>query len=499
MNLATLLEEQVRIRPGATALIESRRGVDRRVSFAELEAESARVTARLLGAGLLPGDRVLVFVPMSVELYAVLLGIFRGGMTAMFLDPSAGLKHLERCCALGNPRALVATPKALWLRWVSGPLRGIPVVFSTGKRGRHSLKKSTKIEKVAAFYPVKEADAALLTFTSGSTGEPKAAVRSHGFLLAQHRVLERSIELQPGELDLATLPVFVLANLASGVGSVLPEADLQRPGEIDPVPVAGQMSRLKPTRMAASPAFFERLLEFYEARPEEAQRVPLRKIYTGGAAVWPTLLERLQAIWPEAVVVAVYGSTEAEPIAHVSLGEMNQEDFALMRSGGGVLAGKPVPEIQLRLAPDGEIQVSGGHVLSGYLDGRGDAETKMVEGGRVWHRTGDAGRLDTRGRLWLMGRCTAQLGDGSHPFAVECAASFFPWVERSGCVEVDKKRVLAVQVRHGTKPDFSALQSELAWAKLERVLVFSRLPVDKRHNAKVDYAQLRKEVAKRLR
>lgn len=497
VNLVTLLEEQVKKTPEATALVVSRHGVDRRVSFVELEKLSVGVTVRLQEAGLVAGDRVLVFVPMSVELYAVLLGIFRGGMTAMFLDPSAGRAHLERCCALGNPRGLVATPKALLLRWVSGPLRRIPVVFSTGKWGGPALLQNVKDERKPAIFPVKNEDAALLTFTSGSTGEPKAAVRSHGFLLAQHRVLERSIALEAGELDLATLPVFVLANLASGVASVLPEADLRRPGEIDPGPVVAQMARLGPTRAAASPAFFERLLEVFEAHPEEARRVPMRKIFTGGAPVFPVLLERLQRVWPGAEVVAVYGSTEAEPIAHVNWREMSTEDLVRMRRGGGILAGKMVSEIELRLAADDEIQVAGGHVLQGYLEGRGDTETKIHEDGKVWHRTGDAGRLDERGRLWLLGRCNARLGDGTYPLSVECAASFFPWVRRSGCVELNGKRVLAVEVREGMEADVRSLESELAWAQLDRVVVLSRLPVDRRHNAKVDYTALRSTLMKR--
>ena len=75
---------------------------------------------------------------------------------------------------------------------------------------------------------------ALVTFTSGSTGAPKAAVRTHGFLLEQHRVLAESLRLTPDDLDLTTLPIFVLANLGSGVCSLIPDADLRHPGAIEP-------------------------------------------------------------------------------------------------------------------------------------------------------------------------------------------------------------------------------------------------------------------------
>src|SRR5262249_2641198 len=102
---------------------------------------------------------------------------------------------------------------------------------------------------------------ALLTFTSGSTGRPKAALRTHGFLLAQYGSLEKSLQLRPGTRDLTTLPIFVLANLGSGVTSVLPDADLRSPGKIAAGPVLRQMDRQRIQTTAASPAFVERLLD----------------------------------------------------------------------------------------------------------------------------------------------------------------------------------------------------------------------------------------------
>src|SRR5207247_8700736 len=100
---------------------------------------------------------------------------------------------------------------------------------------------------------------AIVTFTSGSTGEPKAVVRTHGFLIAQHRALVESLGLAPGEVDLTTLPVFLLANLASGVTSVIPDADLRAPGAIAPAPVLEQIRAPRPTRTLASTASLDRL------------------------------------------------------------------------------------------------------------------------------------------------------------------------------------------------------------------------------------------------
>ncbi len=491
MNLIEVLTKQSKLRGDAPALIARRNGRDVVLTFLELAVAVEIAAGRLQESGLRRGDRVLVFQAMSIELYVALLALFRLGMVAMFLDPSAGKEHIERCCALGKPRGLIASRKAHLLRFTSLPVRRIPLKFAIGGwvLGAQSLEGIMVKTEIAL---VPDDAEALLTFTSGSTGIPKAAVRSHGFLLAQHRVLEGSIHLRAGEVDLATLPVFVLANLASGLTSLLPDADLRRPGFIEAGPVVRQIAIYQPTRAAGSPAFFERLLEYYEKHPGEA--CSLRDVYTGGAAVFPSLLQRMKRVWPNCAPVAVYGSTEAEPIAHLTLEEIREEDLRAMESGAGILAGKPVPEIAVRLAEDGEIQVAGRHVLPGYLDGAGDAETKIREGETIWHRTGDAGRFDAAGRLWLLGRSSARLSGGLYPFTVECAAMAVPWVKRCGCVEVGAKRVLAAEVLGGEPrrhDDTKILMEKLAWAKLDRVEILGALPVDKRHNAKVDYNELR--------
>src|SRR5207244_2750528 len=133
------------------------------------------------------------------------------------------------------PRALIAGTKAHLLRLWSPALRRIPVKFVIGLPVPGAIRWSRLARtpphaEIAACTPDTPA---LLTFTSGSTGAPRAAVRSHGFLLAQHRVLSDCLGLVPGDIDLTTLPIVLLANLASRVTSVLPDADLRRPGAID--------------------------------------------------------------------------------------------------------------------------------------------------------------------------------------------------------------------------------------------------------------------------
>ena len=522
MNLVEVLAEQCRLRPQAAAVIEARNGRERVTRFAELSERSGRVATWLQIAGVRAGDPVLIFHPMSAELYVVLLGVFRLGAVAMFLDPSAGREHIERCCALQPPRALIASPRAHLLRLISGALRRIPhkIVIGPWLPGTSPLGRADARAVMTACEPCEAETPALLTFTSGSTGQPKATVRTHGFLLTQHRLLARHLELVAGEVDLTTLPIFLLANLASGVTSVIPDADLRRPGSIVPGPVLEQIRCCGVTRCTASPAFFERLLA---GAGEAGAPGSLRKIYTGGAPVFPRLMRRLQEAAPEAQVAAVYGSTEAEPIAHIRAQEITNDDRTAMVQGRGLLAGLPIPEIRLAVIRDqwgtpldrlsdaeftslcqpagapGEIAVTGAHVLKGYLHGHGDEETKFKVAGTVWHRTGDAGQLDASGRLWLLGRSAAKITDEYgvlYPFSVECVAQEQPGVRRAALVAIGGKRILAVEPEtplvENTK---RSLLNTLAWAHLSEIRTFPSLPVDPRHNAKIDYPALRRMLA----
>ena len=518
MNICELLKARAARNPEAPAIIEPRLGRSRSISFGELEAAAAQAAALLQQEGLSRGDRVLVFQPMSAELYIALLAIFRLGMVAMFLDPSVGRGHIESCCALSPPKALIAGAKTHLLRLLSPALQRIPVKFSIGLPvpGAVSWSRARRLPPYDPIQPCGEETPALLTFTSGSTGDPKGALRSHGFLRAQHRILEQSLELTPGEVDLTTLPVFVLANLGSGVTSLIPDADLRRPGSINPDRLLRQIRAHQPTRTVASPALLECLAD--HCAKLNVTLPGLKRVFTGGGPVFPGMLGKLRSMAPMAETIAVYGSTEAEPIALIRHHQIPSEDLAAMAAGRGLLAGPPVPAVQLRILPDrwgrplgpysraafaavclppgqaGEIVVSGGHVLSEYLNGRGAQETKFIVEGTVWHRTGDAGYFDQRGRLWLLGRCAARIQDALgtlYPFTVECVAHQLPGVRRSAVASLNGRRILAVEFDpHPTHPNLASLKAALARVPIHEIQVYKRIPMDKRHNAKIDYPAL---------
>lgn len=521
MNIVEILIDRARDRDDQPAIVQ--RG--RRITFAELERATSAAAAAFRAAGIPSGSRVLLISPMSIDLYVALIGLFRIAAAAVFIDPSAGRDRLNRMVARVRPDGFVGPPRAYVLRLTSPAIRSIPIkvgiggAFPGGRRHMHrdatsvsaSASASSRVERCEPDTP------AIVTFTSGSTGEPKAAVRTHGFLIAQHRALAESLALSPGEVDLSTLPVFVLSNLAAGMTSVIADGDLRAPGNIDPARLLRQIADTRPAVTVASPALLQRLAT--HAIGAGSPLDSFRRIYTGGAPVFPRTLDIIAEAAPASAVTAVYGSTEAEPIAKIDRREITPGDRESMRNGGGLLAGPPDPSIQVRVVPDrwgvpigpwsasdlereslgpnavGEIVVTGEHVLTGYLDGIGDQETKIRAGDRVWHRTGDAGYFDSRGRVWLLGRCTAKVRDAEgelYPFAVECAASEVPGVKRSAFVLHEGQRTLVVEREDATEgPDPQDVPARLAWARITRVLL-RPIPVDKRHNAKVDYPALRK-------
>lgn len=519
MNIAEILLQRAAQWGDAAAIVDVHRGRDRSHSFREFDRATAGIAGQLRAAGLEQSEGVLLLHPVAAELYLVLVALFRLGCVAIFLDPSAGRAHIERCCTIFPPKAFFGSLRAQFLRLAVPALRHIPKSFGlTYFPGSHQLALSGEGNVLTDIVSVRSGAPCLVTFTSGSTGEPKAALRTHGFLLAQHRALDRSLDLQPGTRDLTTLPIFVLANLGSGVTSILPDADLRSPGAIDPLPVLSQIQRHNIDTTAMSPAFLSRILS--ECESKNIPIPQLRRIYLGGAPVFPSALRKTKRFCPNAVITAVYGSTEAEPMAEIPLGDITDGDFRLMQEGSGLLAGAPVSSISLRVIRDqwgkpiasldtrqfeqlgmafgepGEIVVSGAHVLPGYLHGEGNAETKFDVDGTRWHRTGDLGYLDPRGRLWLLGRCSAKIRDNRgtlYPFAVECAAMDHPEVNRAALVSILGRRVLAVETQSSVSPE--KIQQSLAWAQLNQVLVVDHLPVDKRHNAKIDYVALARKLS----
>ena len=128
MNIAGILEQQARRFGNRAAIVEPRQTI----TFAGLDRAAATAAADMAAAGISAGMHVLVFAPMSIGLYTTLVGLFRLGAVAVFVDPSAGRELLIRGIDRVRPRAFVAVPRAHWLRLTTRAIRAIPIKASIG-------------------------------------------------------------------------------------------------------------------------------------------------------------------------------------------------------------------------------------------------------------------------------------------------------------------------------------------------------------------------------
>lgn len=512
--------------PNKAALIDVHAGRARSISYACLFKASGTVAAELRRHGISKGSRVLLTLPMSIEAYVILLGVFRVGAIAVFPDTAQGITHFLRSLKQAPPRVIIGKTETLMLSYLlmSGlgvkkrlnvhdllPGSGINLPGSSAAPSGKAIAPSgspggagDQIELLSDEAP------ALITFTSGSTSGSasgsKGIVRTHGFLKTQHKVLSETLPPEDDDVELTTLPVFVLSNLASGITTVIPEVDLKKPASIDAARLSKQIERAGVTRILTSPAILEQLCRHLK---EKGVTLPsVRSIITGGGPVFPALLSALKCAFPKASTDIVYGSTEAEPIAHINADDISDDDLEAMKSGNGLIVGSPIDRIKVGIIPEtspsyrrlvrsalsepastltgcaGEIVVAGEHVIKGYLNRQDDSHTKISVAGDIWHRTGDAGYLDEHGRLWLLGRTSAKIEDELgflYPFQVEVAASEQA-TGRATCVRVRGRRVLVIEK--------SEMRSAFTWLKFDELKIVSRIPVDRRHGSKILYNRL---------
>lgn len=439
-------------------------------SFADLQRRSLGFAAELRWRGIAKGDRVLVAMPVSADLYAALAALWRVGAVAVFPEPALGLRGLRHALRTVQPKAFFAAGVYRWLRLI------VPALWPLIHIG--PIERATMLTKTVVIQPD---DPALISFTSGSTGLPKGISRSHGFLMAQHAAVAPILGSKTETRDLVAFPVFVLVNLAAGRTSVLPNWKLAKPQEVSAQVLAAWVAKTRANRMLIPPVLCETCAR---------DGVPggVDTIFTGGGPVFPDVLQRLHRQRPDLRLVAVYGSTEAEPIAEIDTRAIGAKDWADMAAGKGLLAGHPVDAVRLRLIDD-EIQVAGGHVNRGYLDPKRNDGVKVADGDTIWHRTGDAGELDAMGRLWLLGRWARPVPACGYPFQVETAARFWPGVVKAALVTMTEGPILAIEGDRSMQKVWTEKAMQLG---VEDVRWVTKVPMDARHGSKVDTIALRR-------
>jgi olefin beta-lactone synthetase len=479
-NLVEQVIEHARESPERPALLCEHAGGRCVVSYADLLARAARYAAALRGRGIRPGARVLVLFRPDAEVYALLLAILACGLTLVVVDGRQGVRRLPGALAAARADVIIA-PRTLLRFWpLLGALRRARRFASPdallGPHGEPAYLVSSAELRAR---PVPADTPAVISFSSGNTGRAKPVVRTHGVLLAQHRALADALPLAGDDVNLPGFPIATLHNLCCGIATVLPPADLRSMADADPHRVLELMDEYGVTSLSGAPAYMARLARAVLDTGLPCGRV--RRVAVGGGPVGRALCADIVRAFPNAAAHVVYGATEAEPITLVRM-----HDVIAAADGAGFLVGRPVRGTAVRLlGADGEA------ALVGEVSVRG----AQVAGEQPWHRTGDIGRRDAQGRLWLLGRVGCDVSVGGrvvHPYVAEAAALSVPGIRAAALVAhraaADAELIVEPLPHTGVEGVLNAL-ARCGLGDV-RVRTCRAIPMDGRHASKVARAEL---------
>jgi acyl-coenzyme A synthetase/AMP-(fatty) acid ligase len=536
VNIAERLREMAERMPHKRAVVfpagwdENGRVAYTHLTFLQLDRESDRVAYGLERIGVRRATRTVLMVTPSIEFFVLTFALFKVGAIPVIVDPGMGYERMVACLRRTMPEAFIGISKAHLLRWrYPAYFRTVRTWVTVGRRwfwGGHTLA-SLRDDSPEPFpmAPTGEDETAAILFTTGSTGPAKGAVYTHGIFDAQVAHIARMFNIGPDEVDLPTFPLFSLFDPALGMTAVIPDMDPTRPADADPEKLLEAIYDQGVTNMFASPALLDRLGEYGVG---EGIRLPsLRRVVSAGAPVPPAVLETFSELLNEdAPIFTPYGATEAMPVMLVDSGEILSETRTFTEKGYGICVGRPVEGLDVRIlkisdepilewndglevgvGEIGEITVKRDIVTPGYFeDPDADADHKIREGIDIWHRMGDLGWRDNKGRFWFCGRKSHRvITDNGTLFTIPCEAIFnqHPAVKRSALVGVGRiphqKPVICIELKNGGDDvDADTVKKELlnTAAKhpmtedIKTVLFPKSFPVDVRHNAKIFREQL---------
>ena len=531
VNIASHLPAMARHQPHRKAVVfpESRDfagdAVYTHYTFHKLDNESDRIAAGLIGYGITRGMRTVLMVTPSLDFFALTFALFKIGAVPVLVDPGMGVKNLGKCLAEAEPEAFIGIPKAhlarLFLRWSRNTIKRLITVGSNpfwGGQTLDAIRANVPQDHGFKMAETQSHEVAAILFTSGSTGVPKGVVYTHGIFDDQVKKLKAVYDIQPGEIDLPTFPLFALFAPALGMTAIIPDMDFTRPAKVDPNKIAEAIENFGVTQMFGSPALINRVGRY---GVEHGFNFPtLKRVISAGAPVPAAVLERFSQLLPkETQIFTPYGATESLPVASIGSHEILRETTEQTNRGAGVCVGKPVAGINLKIikitddpitewtdelelptGEIGEITVQGTNVTREYFNRESSTKLAKIADPRnngFYHRMGDVGYLDDQGRVWMCGRKSHRVitKEGTL-FTIPCEAIFntHPRVFRSALVGVVDIPVLCVELESDARScDRKLIKQELMeiaskhdlTKRIGRILFHDSFPVDIRHNAKI--------------
>ncbi|MEO8297293.1 MAG: class I adenylate-forming enzyme family protein [Burkholderiales bacterium] len=454
---------------GSTFIVEG----DRRLGFEAHEHAVARVARALAAQGIGRGERVMLLAHNRLEWIVAFWALQSLGATAVLGNAWWSDQEAGAALDLVEPRAVLTDRsggQALPARHRPISLPGLRALVDSGE--------AIPLDPTS----VDEEDIALIMFSSGTTGAPKGVVMSHrsvvaniqNLLVLTGRLPDEIDPAAPGTVSLLTVPLFHLAGIQISFSTLLTGGRLALlEGRFDAEAVLRLIERERVRVWGAVPTMVSRVLD----HPALAQHdiSSLRSLPMGGAAMPQGLRQRIREVLPRASSGAgnLYGLTEAGGLLAAGSGAELQDRPACV--------GRALPVVELRIHQAdahgvGEILARTPAMTRGYW-----GDPVPLTDAEGWVRTGDIGRLDDEGWLYVVGRSKDIIIRGGeniaaphveqclslHPDVLECAVVALPQAD------LGEEVAAAVVVRPGARLTAQDLQRH-AQAHLGRFEIPSR-------------------------
>ncbi|MGB8652657.1 MAG: long-chain-fatty-acid--CoA ligase [Mycobacteriales bacterium] len=450
-TFASPLQRACTVAPDRTAVVCG----TTRLTYTQTRDRCERLVGALRGLRLSHGDRVAV-VALNCHRYLELyLGVPAGGLVLVPLNTRHLEAELRYALTDSGTRVLVTDRDP-------GALAGVVERVVRLDTGEYDALLAAA-EPAVLGDGVTEDDVAGLFYTGGTTGAAKGVMLTHRNLVANtvHGLI--GIGLTEQDRWLAMAPMFHAAGTFASLATVwLGGTHVVLPA-FEPGAALDLLARERCTATIAVPAMLAALNEEQAARPRDTSS--LRLLTHGAAPVATEVLRRAHAQFPTAELVHLYGATETAPLVTIGRHEQDLLDLPQARSCGQPAVGVEVRVLDplgrpLPVGEVGEVAVRGPNVMSGYWAKPQDTARALVGG---WYLSGDLGRLDDRGYLYLVDRAKDMVVTGgenvystevedvlyAHPAVLEAAVFGIPddrWGEAVHAVVVPRSEVTAEEL-----------------------------------------------------
>jgi len=531
VNISSYLKRVAKIAPYKRAVVypagrdSSGRVMYSHLTFLQLDRESDCLAHGMENAGITRGTRTILMVKPSLEFFIIIFALFKTGAVPVVVDPGMGIRRMVECFKEGRPEAFIGIPQAHVIRTLYPKFfKTVRIWVTVGRRWfwkGFTLNQMRQVPwKPYSMAKTRENDTAAILFTTGSTGPAKGVVYTHGNFDAQLRHIKTHLGLSMDEIDLSTFPLFALFWPPLGITSVIPDMDSTKPARVNPKKIIEAIQDQGVTSMFASPALLNRVGEY--GKNKNILLPSLKRVISAGAPVLPSIIEQFTPMLDEnAQIHTPYGATEAVPIISITSNEILTETRKFSEKGYGICIGRPINDLKIRIikisddpiqkwsddlevedGDMGEITVAGDLVTRQYFEKpEVDAVAKIEDKVFFWHRMGDVGWKDSRGRIWFCGRKSHRVVTKENTlFTIPCEAIFnnHPQVFRSALVGIgsrnQQKPVICIDLKrsrhHLNKKTIKnelfelAKQNELT-KDIKSILFHKSFPVDIRHNSKI--------------